>query len=665
MTGTEPTARISSPRGPVHTGSGDQHNYNWVIGANEGLVRTGIARLEIVREHRRRLARCFVRPPGYRQAADRLVPPGTVVLLNGPAGAGRRSAATMLLAGASADDGRVEELPLNWEEDTSDFDASEDGRYLLDLSGVTDADYPATQRTLTRYRARVEQCGARMVAVTPAGLDWMLDPDLSPLVVSLERPRGRAVLSRYLRVRGVAFDPEQLVTDDLTHLFTTAPVRELARLGELIVEARNSKRYGLRFEDWRDEAVAAATNWADEVSRSMRQHRSVAERALLLTAAMTSGASAETVLNSTSVLLDVLRHEPDETPRLAQADIGEQLETLSLERAEDGKVRFRRLAYDRAVRRHFWENFPDLRESFRDWVGRCLTEVPDLRTEERTRLVARFAEQALASGRPDDLCVLVEKWTDTAAGGRLRAAAAAALELGLSHDVYGSRFRSRVYDWVTAVRISPDLARVLIDVCDQVMAETHPEQAMVRLRHLVLRHAATERDAAAARTALLRLARSRTRLYRRLLQRLLFREGSTDQGTDIVLALLEPAELRITPPWPEFTRAWRAVMTAKPAAVWTSLARHWLTALVENRADERALTALLVAAWSDQETLDLLYVTACEWAGQGPAGASEGARAPRGLRFRIAEELCGRIDTVQGVAGVPSPSDTWKTRKNS
>ncbi|MFD8821657.1 hypothetical protein ACFV1C_04715 [Streptomyces sp. NPDC059605] len=632
-----------------------------MIGANEGLVRTGVARLEIVREHRRRLAKCFVYPRGYGQAADRLTLPGAVVLLDGPPGTGRRSAATMLLEKASVAGGRVEELPSSWEEGAPDTSA--DDRYLLDLSGVTDADYPAAQRTLMRYRSLVEQCGARMVAVLPAGLGWLLDPDLSPLVVPLERPRGRAVFSRYLRVRGLAFDPDQLATDELTHMFTTAPMRELSRLGELVVQARDSDRYGSRFANWRDEAVAAATNWSDEVSRHLRQHRSVPERALLLTAAMTSGASAETVLASAHALLDVLRHQPDETPRLAQADLGEQLEVLSLEREGDGRVRFRRLAYDSAVRKHFWENFPDLRPSFRDWVGRCM-EIPGLRTEERAHLVARFAEQALSTGRPDDLRVLVEKWTHSSAGGRLRAEAAAALEFGLSHDEYGSRFRAQVYGWATAARISPDLARVLIDVCQQVMAVTHPEQAMVRLRHLALRQETTAGDAAAARSALLELARANRRLYRRLVQRLLSTR-TAGLGTDMVLELLDPAELRIVPPWQEFTLAWRAIMTAKPAAVWTSLARHWLTALVEHRAEDKVLSALLLAASGDRELLNLLYVTVCDWAARAPAATSTDTRTQRDDRSRIADRFCREIDLVQGVGGARSGSGTRKARENS
>ncbi|MEE1790800.1 hypothetical protein PUR28_08425 [Streptomyces sp. BE308] len=651
---------VSDPRGPVHSGSGDQYIVNqWLAGANERLIRSGTSRLGIVREHRRRLASYFVRPRGYGQAADRLTAPGAVVLVDGAPGIGRRTAATMLLEEASVHGGRVEELPLTWEEDT--LDVSADDCYLLDLSNVTHADYPEAQQSLTRYRALVAQCGARLVAVPPVGLEWMLDPDLAPLVVRLERPRGRAVFSRYLRVRRVVFEPGQLDTDHLAHMFAAAPVRELARLADLVVQARDGNRYGTTFPDWRDEAVAAATNRSSEVAGHMRQHRGAPQRALLLTAAMNSGAASAAVLSATHCLLTVLKFEQDQTPRLAQADFGEQLEELDLERDGDGRVTFTRLAYDSAVRRHFWENFPDLRSNFREWVGQCV-ELPEFTAEDRARLIGRFAEQTLSTGRADDLCELIERWTQPAAGGRLRAEAAAALEMGLSHVQYGPRFRSRVYSWVTSGGIAPDLARVLTAVCQQVIAVTHPEQAMVRLRHLALGRGRTEGTAAAARSALLELARSNRRLYGRLIQRLLHGATTDGRGMDVLLALLDPVELRITPPRQEFTQAWRAVMTA-PAADWTPVVRRWLAVLTWRRSGDQVLGALLAASAGDRELLNHLYVAACDWIDSPPVGMPLETRMRREDRCRTADRFCREIDLLQGVGPVFSGSDTRRTGK--
>lgn len=656
MTGEGGTS-VSNPRGPLHSGGGDQNNYYWSVGLGEPLVRAGADRLEIVLEHRRRLAKCFVPPRGYMQASDRLTQPGSVVLLEGAPGIGRRSAATMLLEGTSAPDGRIEELPAVREEDV--LAPSTDDRYLLDLSSVGDGDYPAAQRALMSYRALVEKSGARLVVISPSGLEWMLDAELAPLAVSIERPRGRAVFSRHLRVRGVRFDYEHLNHGDLPQLFDTASMQELDRLAGLVVQARDRAGRGTDFDSWRDEAVAAATNWSQQVTGDLRQHRSAEERALLLAASMTSGGPADTVLSAARGLLVILGHPQDETPRLARAGLGEQLEELSVAREDDGRVRFVRLAYDDAVRRHFWENFPDLRADFRDWVGECV-ELPGLGAEDRARLVDRFAEQALLTDRPDDLHVLIEKWTHPSAGGRLRAEAAAALELGLSHERYGSRFRSHVYQWATA-RTTPDLAGVLTVVCHQVMAVTHPEQAMVRLRHLALRQESPGDIKKAARSALLELAAGNRRLYGRLVQRLLPRSRPADGGLDVLLALLDPAGLRVHPPWQEFALAWRAVMAGAPVRSWSPLVQRWLAALTRQQVGNQVLSALLLAASGDRDLLNQLYVATYDWADSEPADMPEGLRMRRDHRVRTADRFCREIDLVQGVAGIASAPGTRGT----
>ncbi|MGW2628634.1 hypothetical protein ACWC2K_04785 [Streptomyces chattanoogensis] len=644
----------------MHSGSGNQFNVTtWVIGANQRLVRAGATRLRIVQEHRHRLVQCFVRPRHYGRAAERLGAPGAVVLLNGPSGSGRRAAATMLLEESVVPGSRIEELPLRWEEDS--LDASADDRYLLDMSGVSDTDYPDAQRSLMHYRATVEQCGARLVAVLPAGLDWMLDGALSPLLVQLERPRGRAVFSRYLRVNGVAFEPDQLNTEALTRMFSAAPMRELARLGDLVVQARDSHQYGRSFDGWCKEALAAATDVSNEVARQLREHRDGLDRALLFAAAMTTGAAAEAVLSGAHCLLDVLRHQQDDTPRLAQADLGEQLHKLGIVRKSDGRVGFPHLAYDSAVRRHFWRNFPDLRPDFRDWVGRCV-ELPELRGEDRMHLVARFAEQALAAGRPDDLGALARRWTHPDVNGRLRPEAAAVLELGLSHDQYGSYLRSCVYGWVTGGPLPPDLARVLTDVCQQVMAATHPDQAMVRLRHLAVRQRGAE--AATARAALLELARGNRHLFRRLAKRLVNAGMSSSRNADILLDLLDPAELRISPPKMELTLGWRAVMTAMPAKTWTPLVQRWLSALEQSPGSDRILQPLLLAAVGDDVLLNRLYVTTRSWANQPPPDVPQVSHAQRRFREEIAERFCRAIDLVQGVDETGSGPETQCTTES-
>ncbi|MFF9198787.1 hypothetical protein ACF09L_26635 [Streptomyces sp. NPDC014779] len=635
---------VSSPAGPLHSGIGNQINY-WTIVDRSHLARGGAARQEIVREHRLRLAHSFVRPRGYGRAADRLAEPGAVVILQGTAGSGRRATATMLLMEASAPEGRIEELPAEVKNEGDVPEAEPDDCYLLDLSGVPDRDYRAAQKTLMRYRSIVEKEGARLVVVAPDGLDWMLDAELASLVLSIERPRGRAVFSRHLRARGVPFAYEDLSAGELARWLAAAPMRELDRLAELTDRARGKAAEGSCFADWREEALSAATNWSHRVAVRLRECPGVQERALLLAGAMVHGAPAEAIPKAARLLLKVLGHPEDRTPKLAQAGLGEQLEGLELVRDGDGRVRFDMLDYDSAVRRHFWENFPELRPGFRDWVQECVT-IPELGAEERAALVCGFAEQAFWCDRTDDLIQLVEQWTDPENEGRFRAEAAALLELGLSHDLHGSRFRARVYQWVTT-SISPDLAQVLTDVCRHVVAATHPDQALVRLRYLALMGGDEYTAAAgAARAALVELARKNRRRYASLVHRLL-NDRRRDAALDVLLALLEPTEPIGDPPWQEFALAWRAVMSGKPLPRWEGLVTEWLTRAAERRVSDRAPDALLIAAMGDRRLLDQLYVMTCEW-------AEETQWEPDEARRRIADRLCREIDLAQGIVGIPS-----------
>ncbi|WP_424861591.1 hypothetical protein [Streptomyces sp. MMS24-I29] len=659
--------RVSAPRGPVHSGSGDQY-ITWASRAGERRLGAGNTPLRISQEHQRYLTGCFVPPRHYGRAADALGRAGAVVLLDGPAGIGRRTAATMLLRDVSVDGDSIEELPLSPSPDEETPETLPDDHYLLDLSNVADENYPAAERTLMHYRSSVERSGARMVAVLPAGLEWMRDPDLYPLVVHLGRPPARYVFSRHLRAQGLAFGPDELATDGLVRMFATAPMSELARLARLIARARDSHRNGTSFAEWRDKALEAATKWSAEVAKQLTEHRSIPERSLLLAAAMAEGASADAVHRAAERLLDVLRYQREDTPGLGRADLGERLKALSVERGDDGRAGFARLAYGGAVRRHFWENFPDARPDFRDWVGRCL-ELPELGAEDRTRMVARFSERALAAGRPDDLCELVERWTRPSAPGPFRAEATTALELGLIHERYGSYFRSRVYDWAWARKssLAPDLVAALTDVCRQVIAVTHPEQAVVRLRHLAQRQ--TGPEAEAARAALLELARGNRRLFRRLSERLVKSALSASPGVrsglgpDILLELLDPVALRITPPRQEFTRAWRAVMSTRPAAVWEPTVRRWLTGHASRRVGEWALKAMVDAAAGSSLWLSHLYTTACDWAERPDADASLETRARRDVRQRISERFCRNIDLVQGIEDMCSEPGAQGTRE--
>lgn len=375
---------------------------------------------------------------------------------------------------------------------------------------------------------------------------------------------------------------------------------------------------------------------------------------MLLTAAMFSGASADAVFHGSDCLLRTLDHAGDEMPRLAQSDLGEQLESLKIRRDTEGRIGFERLAYDSAIRTHFWKNFPDLRDGLRDWVEYA-ARLPDLTRDDRMNLVERFAEQALGAGRPDHLWSLVERWTRPGGRMSLNAEAASTLERGLAHERYGGRFRAQTYEWAAGrTALSADLVRVLTEVCRQVMASTHPAQALVRLHHLALRPGGEE--IGEARTALLELARGSRRLRARLTGRLLSPESSNGHANlELYLDLVEPLGLRAREPWPQLAELWTAVMDEGPVETWSPTVGRWLSALRTDEGRHHALGVLLDAASGRNDVLNRLYAITCDWA----ATALHTPGRHPDHRAATATLFWSMIDRVQGVGSAGGSSTSF------
>ncbi|MCX5155800.1 hypothetical protein OG914_17595 [Streptomyces sp. NBC_00291] len=616
---------VNDPRGPVNSGEGHQYVF-YGAGAN-WMIRKGVEPLRVAREDRIRLADRFVPPAGYRVAVERLEKPGSVVLVQGPPGSGRRAAAIMLLHGLGEDDGagevgvRFEELPAT----DKDTDTGTEGsplapdkgdRFLLDLSGIADEEaYTKAQRLMALRRSQVREARAHMVVVLPAGMGHAHSPDLEPDRVTLRRPRGVAVVTRYLRMDRMPFRSADLRSDDLQRLCERSPMRELARLAGLVRSARDDGRFGADFAGWLDQAMHAVTDRAGEVGKQVTTVRTAPERALLLTTAVFEEAHADTVYEAWHGLMKTVRHEEEATTELAGRDFGERLEALGIERDADGGLRFGRLAYADAVRTYFWANFPGVRDELKDWIGYA-TGLHGLTTDDRVNAVVRFGERSLAVGRPDHLFDLVVRWTDRATGASRDPRAVAALELGLGHERFGGWFRRRIYECATSGSLSDGLARILTNACLQNLGATHPDQAMVRLHHLAVRKGAA---AGEAREAVLDLAGRDRRLYRLLIDRLRERTGRVPSETDphlrLLTELLNSARAPDPPPWPDLFLGWEAVFSQPPTDLWNLLANSWLSAVAGDSSREMALGLMVRATHNRAVALHRLYAAAYDWVG--------------------------------------------------
>ncbi|MER6699003.1 hypothetical protein ABT289_17705 [Streptomyces fimicarius] len=611
---------VNDPRGPVNNGDG--HQYVFYGAGTDWMIRKGVASLRITREDRVRLADRFAPPMGYREAADRLEKPGSVVLLGGPPGCGRRAAAIMLLHGFGEDGGadeegiRFEELPATGTDESPLVPGTGD-RFLLDLSGIVDEEaYDHAQRRLAVRRSQVQEAGAHMVVVLPSGMEHAHPPDLDPHTVRLGRPRGVAVVTRYLRMDGMPFRPADLGSADLQHLCDRSPMRELARLAGLVRAARDSGRFGTDFAGWLDQAMHAVTDRAGEVGRQVAAVRTAPERALLLATAMFEEAPADTVYEAWHGLMKTVRHEEEATTELARKDFGERLAGLGIERDPDGRLRFDRLAYADAVRTYFWANFPGVRDDLRDWIGRA-AGLRGLTTDDRVNVVVRFGERALAVERPDHLFDLVVRWADRTTGTPCDPRAVAALELGLGHERSGGWFRKRMYECVArSGSLSDGLARVLTTACVQSLSTTHPDQAVVRLHYLAVRQGEAGRE---AREALLGLAGRDRRLYRLLIDRLRDRARREPREADphlqLLTELLRNGRAPDPPPWPDLFLGWEAVFSQPPTPLWNPLVSSWLDTVADDSTQKMALDVMVGATRGRAAALHRLYAIACDWAG--------------------------------------------------
>ncbi|KAA6219471.1 hypothetical protein [Streptomyces filamentosus] len=610
---------VNEPRGPVNNGEGHQYVF---YGGADWMIRKGVESLRITREDRVRLADRFVPPVGYRIAADRLEKPGSVVLLKGPPGSGRRAAAIMLLHGFGEDRGtdeegvRFEELPVTGKDENPLVPGMRD-RFLLDLSGIADEEtYREAHRRLAARRSQVQEAEAHMVVVLPSGMEHAHPPDLESHTVGLGRPRGIAVVTRYLRMDRMPFRPADLGSADLQHLCDRSPMRELARLAGLVRDARDSGRFGADFAGWLDQAIHAVTDRAGEVGRQVATIRAAPERALLLATAMFEEARADVVYQSWRGLLKTVRYEEEVTTELGRTDFGERLVGLGVERGPDGRLRFERLAYGDAVRTYFWANFPGVRDDLRDWIGHA-AGLPDLTTDDRMNVVVRFSERALATGRPDHLFDLVARWANRGTGAPCDPRAVAALELGLGHERFGGWFRKRMYECVVRSGSLPEgLARVLTTACVQSLSGTHPDQAVVRLHYLAVRKGEAAHQ---AREALLDLVGRDRRLYRLLIDRLRDRTLREPHGTDphlqLLTALLRSDLAPDPPPWPDLFLGWEAVFSQPPTELWNPLVSSWLNAVAGDSARKKALDVMVRATRGHTAALHRLYAIAYGWAG--------------------------------------------------
>lgn len=644
----------------THTGSGHQISTDLVILADGfGRQRRKQPRLlSHSAEQREYLRKRFVPPPRFDEAAEQLAKCGTVFLA-GPPGSGRKSAAMMLLWEHSPDqEASCRRLTLDGDDELPlDPESVQNNELLIfDMSGKDDEDrFTLVRSRWNTFRASVERNSAALVVVLPPDWDHPLFEEFAHPRVDIGRPDGAAVLGSHLAHAGVSVEEGAL--SPLSPYVASATMRDIERLAQRIMEAKRERpRDGLA--SWVARAQEAVTQYGAKVADHVRGC-DPASRALLLAAAMLDGAHADAAHAARERLLARLAFPDDERHVLEREGLDEALRGVGVEIDTSRRVRFPLLRYSEAVRDHFWTNYPELRESLRDWMDDCMG-ISTLTDDDRDRLVERFARQACRVGRVSDLCALADRWS----GGRGRERrpampwAASALAYALRYGGGARAVRRKIYEWARDHQQDVGLARVLVTVCANVLADGYPEQALVRLR-LLAAHESYE-VASAARAAVRDLA-GHTPFYRRFLWRMtVWLDRARPADAALFLTVTRPEQLVSdgtgsrslignTDVRRQLVACWRTVFTIDDS-LWREPVCEWFGASHPAAGGDRLLDVLVEAAGARLPVLATLHVLARDWSHRSSVPEQ------RRQRHEIFRALSFRMDRAQGL-----PTDCQET----
>ncbi|GAB3123628.1 hypothetical protein GCM10027160_44180 [Streptomyces calidiresistens] len=639
------TTRVSDARGPVNTGSGDQYISYTVI--TEALKDSrGKSPRRVLEDELRELRRRFVPPRGTGEARE-LLTRRRMILLDADPGTGRSATARVLLSERRRTNDTIHHLPLPGEEGGRFPDPEQIDRHgclLLDVSEAAPGTWATVRPELPALLGIVRDRSAYLVVIPPSTATAGEEVELNPYRVALTRPSNEQVIRAHLRAEDITpFDTEGVWPEfPNAVLDTSRPMRELARFVHLIARARNSPEAGSTFEQWCAGAAEVLTDQADEVARLAADAGNGPDRGLLLVASLLHGSPTDVVHRATTALLRVTGQPATDLPLLEQADLAQRLKEVGALIDPAGRVRFEKLDRDRAVRAHFWNARPDLRQPLRTWLDDLVTD-PDhgVGGESLRHAVERLVSEHLRTGHGDEVAQLVRRW----GRGRFTRArldsASRALLLGLRAE--GSReFRKAVREWAQSETLPRWFRDLLVEVCTGVIAFTHPHQALVRLHHLARWETGDHR----ARDALRDLVRRQPDLRDHLLGRLV-RPDHPKADTSLFLHLADPVSLITSAPGESLpverrvvrerlVIGWSRAFEHAPIGLLSAAIGHWLNVAAHHDKHTEALLAIPVeGAMARPDRPGLLYGIARARAHRVPGGPERGTEILTALREAI------------------------------
>jgi hypothetical protein len=542
------------------------------------------------------LANHFVRPPNFDAAAAALLKPGTMVL-DGQPGTGRTTAAKMLLRSSSEAERVHELLPDSPEEETSfrlsPGSVGPDDRVWVDLSDPKPGLWDVIQEELPTLHERVLTCNARLVVIKPYGAE--LRPDFREFRTTIGRAPAKEVFNHLLRTEGLLHGEDLTLPRSLADMPSMATIQQFI---DYVLDARGDPAGEGDLASWIAAAEERASPQEEHVADTLTTLTEAPERALLLSVAMLHGAHADVIDRAATALLVSLQDQP--STALGRLPLHKRLVKVGAKPDTMRHVRFTRPGYEFAVRAFFWKHYPELHYPIATWV-RDTIDSKELSEAEQKALARGFVDQCLERRYQDLWTDLVEHLTRKSPSPSCLAVAIAALRHGLRDQENGRAFRQQIYRWSTAGDLSLRLASVLVEACVE-MADTYPEQALVRLHHVV-RHYPEQAD---ARGTLTGLASSDPWLLSYFLARLGGPRSERALDTDAGLFLGIADAGRFTTRWPasrliaqrqiadDLAAGWTLAFTRLAAETWAPSAHEWLRHAAEDDVNRHALLDVLV-----------------------------------------------------------------------
>ncbi|WP_158715289.1 hypothetical protein [Kitasatospora phosalacinea] len=604
--GPEPLPQPVGPgsTGPVFNQSGEKgvqaYNYNLYLHGDY------VARNEVPPtdpELRAAADDRFVPPRNAEQwkAAHEAAAESGVVVLNAPAGTGRRTQALRLLRDLGVR--RLEELVPEWSK-VSTGPLPKDGGcgFVLDLSSPSGAFEDRFADRLAAHGRELRAMDSCLVVLTtPDDWDGKLADGTAGFTVWPESPDARPLVRAELRARGASDRVNWLDEAALKAVWSgNPPVGEVRRLADLVAKAAN--------RDELAEKVGEFTNWPTVVDGLLQKGEAagpdavLAIRATVWAGALLDGARRSSVLRAGDMLQERLGRERSPIQVLSDATGASRLRAAGLE-SDGERVHHatRNPGLAMAILRNLCTEFPNQQDEIRGWAVAVVSDrnIPEADARIAARTLRNLAVErrdravldALAEAPPSRRPLTVETFTEAAGDPEI-----------------GRYLQARLLQWVSNSRTDENKVDMAIELCGGAWGQRHPLLALTRLNKAAgrkERELGTEQVRRAfrnlvtarpeeVRTALRQWLKdpkvwSDPKLERQVLASFLA-VISSDEGADLVLAeARDPAARALV------VKAWQGLLTLEDGEEpGLDQLRRWSDRFEQHDAHRDAVQALFV-----------------------------------------------------------------------